>query len=99
MIDSKDVQIVASSLSQAINSMKEVGKNEQFHIERDEINRVILEKSESRIKWAGIIKIGFLLISALIQLYIMKSFFRQNSIPYQPVEQWSIHCPNSTNGV
>ena len=87
MIDSKDVQIVASSLSQAINSMKEVGKNEQFHIERDEINRVILEKSESRIKWAGIIKIGFLLISALIQLYIMKSFFRQNSIPYQPVEQ------------
>ena len=87
MIDSKDVQIVASSLSQAINSMKEVGKNEQFHIERDEINRLILEKSESRIKWAGIIKIGFLLISALIQLYIMKSFFRQNSIPYQPVEQ------------
>lgn len=75
------------SLKDSINSLKEVGRNQKFHIERNEINRNILEKSESKIKWAGIIKIGFLITSALIQLWIMKSFFQKNSVPYQPVDQ------------
>ena len=64
-----------------------MGRNQQFHIERDEINKNILEKSETKIKWTGIIKIVFLLASALIQLWIMKGFFKSNSVPYQPVDQ------------
>lgn len=48
---------------------------------------MILQQSENRIKWTGIIKITFLLTSALIQLWIMKSFFKQNSVAYQPVDQ------------
>ena len=87
VIDKKDFHYVLKSLSEAIESMKEVGRNQQFHIERDEVNKEILEKSEVKIKWTGIIKIFFLLASALIQLWIMKGFFKQNSMPYQPIDQ------------
>lgn len=87
IIDRKDLSYVVKSLSGAIHTFKEVSKNEQYHIERDEINRVILEQSENRIKWTGIIKIAFLLTSALIQLWIMKSFFKGSSVSYQPVSQ------------
>lgn len=85
MIDRKDLMYVSNSANEAIKNLKEVSKKQEYHIERDEINRLILEKSENHIKWAGIIKIAFLLTSALIQLWIMKSFFKQNSIPYQSV--------------
>ena len=64
--------------------MSEISRNQEFQIERDDIHKLNLEQSENKIKWAGIVKIVFLLASALIQLYIMKGFFT-NSNPYQPV--------------
>jgi hypothetical protein len=68
----------------SLRDLAEISKNQEFHMERDEVHKIILEESESRIKWAGIIKIAFLLASALIQLWIMKGFFKQAN-PYQPV--------------
>ena len=87
IIDKKDLRLVFKSLVTTIESMKEVGRNQQFHIDRDEVNKKILEESEVKIKWTGIIKIFFLLASALVQVWIMKGFFKQNSMPYQPVSQ------------
>lgn len=66
--------------------MESISRNQEYQIERDEKHKVNLEDSESKIKWAGIIKIFFLLGSALIQLWIMKGFFTASN-PYQPVEQ------------
>lgn len=35
MIDSKDLAIVSKSINEAIKELKEVSKNQEFHIERD----------------------------------------------------------------
>lgn len=42
IIDKKDISITMKSLQEAIASLREVGKNQKFHIERNEINRSIL---------------------------------------------------------
>ena len=75
MIDKKDVNIVQAALAEAYQEMEAISRNQEYQVERDEKHKVNLEDSESKIKWAGIIKIVFLLGSALIQLWIMKGFF------------------------
>ena len=87
MIDKRDIKLVEEVLSNVHKSLTTISRNQQFHIERDESHKSTLEDSESSIKWTGIIKIVFLLSSALIQLWIMKGFFKGNSNqPYQPVD-------------
>jgi hypothetical protein len=86
MIDKKDINLVQGALTEAYNQMESISRNQEYQIERDEKHKINLEDSESKIKWAGIIKIAFLLGSALIQLWIMKGFFTAGN-PYQPVEQ------------
>lgn len=84
MIDKKDINLVQEALSEAYQQMESISRNQEYQIERDEKHKVNLEDSENKIKWAGIIKIIFLLGSALIQLWIMKGFFTSSN-PYQPV--------------
>ena len=86
MIDKKDIKYVEEVLVGVFKGLTEISRNQQYHIERDESHKNTLEQSESSIKWTGIIKILFLLSSALIQLWIMKGFFKNNQHPYQPVE-------------
>lgn len=43
IIDKKDILIAINSLQKSISLMKEVGRNQKFHIERNEINRAILQ--------------------------------------------------------
>lgn len=35
MIDKRDLAIVSKSINDAIKNMQQVGKNQEFHIERD----------------------------------------------------------------
>lgn len=95
MIDKRDIKYVESVLGSVFKGLSDISRNQQFHIERDESHKTTLEDSESSIKWTGIIKILFLLSSALIQLWIMKGFFKNNqSQAYQPVEStWLLYIP------
>jgi hypothetical protein len=43
IIDKKDIAIALGSLHSSISGLKEVGRNQKFHIERNEINRAILQ--------------------------------------------------------
>lgn len=87
IIDKRDLKYLEGVLSSVHKSLEAISRNQQFHIERDESHKSTLEESESHIKWTGIIKIVFLLSSALIQLFIMKGFFKNNEAhPYQPVQ-------------
>jgi hypothetical protein len=45
LIEKKDIAFVLKSLNESFDSMKVVGRNQKFLIERNEINREILEKS------------------------------------------------------
>lgn len=87
IIDKRDLKYLEGVLGSVHKSLESISRNQQFHIERDESHKATLEESESHIKWTGIIKIIFLLSSALIQLFIMKGFFKNNEVhPYQPVQ-------------
>jgi dynactin complex subunit len=86
IIDKRDLKYIERVLAGVHKSLETISRNQQFHIERDETHKNTLEESESHIKWTGIIKIIFLLSSALIQLWIMKGFFKSNEPhAYQPV--------------
>jgi hypothetical protein len=86
IIDKRDLKYIEGVLVGVYKSLDTISRNQQFHIERDETHKITLEESESHIKWTGIIKIVFLLSSALIQLWIMKGFFKNNEAhAYQPV--------------
>ena len=87
IIDKKDLAILEDILSQVHRIMKTISLNQQFHIERDDAHKTTLEESESHIKWTGIVKIVFLLTSALLQLWIMKGFFKNSGgQSYHPVQ-------------
>lgn len=47
----------------------------------------ILQQSDSKIQWLGIGKVVLLLFSAMVQLWIMKGFFKkkEGSVSYEPV--------------
>lgn len=84
IIDKRDIRILEEALGRVHGSLMNVSRNQQFHIERDETHKDTLQEAESHIKWTGVIKIVFLLASALLQLWIMKGFFA-NTHPYEPV--------------
>ncbi len=86
IIDKRDLKYVEKVLNGVHATLESISRNQQFHIERDESHKATLEESESSIKWTGIVKIFFLLASALLQLWIMKGFFKTGEgQPYQPV--------------
>lgn len=86
IIDKRDIKILEGVLGGVYGSLQNISRNQQFHIERDESHKDTLELSESHIKWTGIVKIVFLLSSALVQLWIMKGFFKSNQPqPYIPL--------------
>jgi dynactin complex subunit len=84
IIDKRDIRILEEALGKVHGSLMNVSRNQQFHIERDETHKDTLQVAESHIKWTGVVKIVFLLASALLQLWIMKGFFA-NTHPYEPV--------------
>lgn len=85
LITKKDLNQVGVVLREAYTELKSVYRNQQFQIERDKTHKELLEETESKIKYTGIFKVGMLLGSALVQVWIMKRFFNSRSREYQSV--------------
>ena len=90
IIDSEDILAVAKSLSRATRSMRGDGVSLEEKIEQDEVNKGILQESEKKIQIAGIIKIVFLISSAIVQLCIGKGFLKANQGRYSNLNTVSI---------
>ena len=69
-----------------MNQLQTVYRNQHYQLERDNVHRRILDNTVDSIKITGAIKVGLVALLALIQLWIMKRFLKDDSDnTYQPV--------------
>jgi hypothetical protein len=72
-------------LNHAATGLATVGRNQLYQIERDTVHQGLLEETDNKISWTGIIKIAVLIISAMVQIWIMRGFFKASGMTYSEV--------------
>ena len=85
LITKHHIATLEEVLSNAADGLRTVGRNQLYQIERDNVHQGLLEETDNRISWTGIIKIVVLVVSALVQIWIMRGFFQANGMTYSEV--------------
>lgn len=85
LITKSDVATVEKSLTEAVNNLNTVSRNQLYQHERDNVHKTLLEETDEKIVFVGIVKIAVMLISAVLQIWIMRGFFKNTGTSYSEV--------------
>lgn len=85
LVTKHHIATVEEVLNHAAEGMATVARNQLYQIERDSVHKAMLEETESRIGWTGLIKIVVLIVAALMQIWIMRGFFKASGMSYSEV--------------
>lgn len=62
-----------------------MSRNQLYQHERDNVHKTVLEETDVKIVYAGVIKIAVMLASVILQIWIMRGFFKNTGISYTEV--------------
>lgn len=76
------VAAAEQQLTHAVNQLNQVYRNQHYQMARDNSHRMVLQNTETKIKWTGAAKFVLVVTLAFMQLWIMKSFLKKSELSY-----------------